>query len=108
MINQEYIFKLLKKRRIETVVELAKVLDVNYHTLRYQLGRDFLRLDLAIELAKFLEIPVSSLLLSRKETYLHLVKWRDGHLKYELFDCENPSYLMFCVLNSEDILENVY
>lgn len=106
MIDQEYIFKLLKKKKIETVSELAKVLGVNYHTLRYQLGRDFLRLDLAVDLAKFLEIPVSSLLFSKKLLYLHLVEWRKRDFVYELFDFSNPSYLMFCILNSEDMKEN--
>ena len=106
MIDQEYIFKLLKKRKIETVSELAKVLGVNYHTLRYQLGRNSLRLDLAVKLATFLKIPVSSLLVSKKGVYLRLVEWRKKDFEYELFDFSNPSYLMFCILNSEDIKEN--
>lgn len=106
MIDQEYIFKLLKKKKIETVSELAKVLGVNYHTLRYQLSRDSLRLDLAIKLAQFLGISVSSLLLSKTLVYLRLVEWRKKDYEYELFDYQNPSYLMFCILNSEDIKEN--
>jgi len=106
MIDQEYIFKLLKKKGVETISELAKVLDVNYYTLRYQLGRDFLRLDLAVELAKFLEIPISSLLFSKKSFYLRLVEWRKADFIYELFDFSNPSYLMFCILNFEDVKEN--
>jgi len=101
MIDQEYIFRLLKKKKIETVSSLAKVLGVNYHTLRYQLSRDSLRLDLAVELARFLEIPVSALLLSKKEIYLHLVEWRKKDCLYKLFDLQDPSYLMFCILNLE-------
>ena len=106
MIDQEYIFQLLKKKKIQTISELSKVLGVNYHTLRYQLDRNSLRLEVAVELAKFLGIPIASLLFSRKVTYLHLVSWKKGHIKYELPDCENSSYIMFCILNSENIEEN--
>lgn len=101
MLNQGYIFELLRERNIETLTELSKTLGVNYFTLRYGLNTGNLRLDLAVLIADFLRVPVSSLLLSKKQMYIRLVQWQGKTLDYGIADFGNIYYLMFCILSSE-------
>ncbi len=103
MLDQEYIFYLLRKKNVETISELSKILGVNYFTLRYQLNAGNLRLDFAFLIANFLQIPVSSLLIFKKNYYIRCIRFLKEDLEYEISSLENVSYLMFCILSSENL-----
>lgn len=101
MLNREYIFQLLKEQEIQTIMELSRVLGVNYFTLRYDLNRGTLRLELAVLLANFLKIPVSSLLINPVDKFIWCVEWNKKDVLYEVSNISDVHYLMFCILSSE-------
>lgn len=101
MLNQTYLFQLMREHGIDTIAELSRILDVNYFTLRYDLTHNTLRLQLAVLLANFFDIPVSSLLISEQDHYICCVLLHGRSVEYEIVEPQNMFYLMFCILSSE-------
>ncbi len=101
MLNQAYIFQLMRERKICTIAELSRILGVNYFTLRYGLTHGSLRLELAIQLADFFGVSVSSLLIDEKRCFIRSVLLHGQSTEYEVFEPQNMLYLMFCILSSE-------
>lgn len=101
MINGDYVFQLMHEMGIKTLSELSRILDVNYYTLRYGLTKGNMRLDLALSLAEFFKIPISSLLIANKEKSIRCIKWKKKDVEYPISESTNIYYLMFCILSSE-------
>ncbi len=101
MINQSYIFELMKERKIKTLSELSRILGVNYYNLRYGLNKGSLRLNLAVSIADFFKIPVSSLLISKEKQYIKCTQWKQKDINYQISSSGDIHYLMFCILNAE-------
>lgn len=102
MINQKYLFELLNKKGIYTLTELADLLNLNYHTLRYQLKTGNISLASALSISEFLSVS-PFFFASSKTFFIHFISLGEEDIVYELRELGNVSYLMFHLLSMDQI-----
>ena len=100
MLDQEYIFRLLKNKNIQDLSELSRSLGVKYTTLRYGFCTGNMSLKLAKCLADFLSVSIDKLLISDIEKHLCIVEHNKEKVMVSIDNTECISLLMFQVLNN--------
>jgi len=103
MLDQTKLFQLLSAKKIYTVSKLASLLGVNYYALRNQLNSGNLRLDLAVKISNFLDVPVNSFCSYHSFRYIKCVSRGKKDVFFDVSDLQTISYIMFCILSQEEL-----
>lgn len=103
MLDQTKLFRLLRENNIDTISQLASLLDVNYYVLRNQLNCGNLKLDLALRISGFLDVPVNFFCSYQKFKYIQCVSMGEKDIFFDVSNLQTVSYIMFCLLSQEEL-----
>lgn len=103
MLDQTKLFRLLRENNIDTMSQLSSLLGVNYYVLRNQLNCGNLKLDLALRISEFLDVPVNSFCFYQNFKYIQCVSIGKKDIFFDVSNLQTVSYIMFCLLSQEEL-----